>query len=141
VAIKDAVAHERRLRGQVPEAHKAVMVLPMIWDTVVAASVGEVLASPQHRLVLVVPPQLLAYHRVPKTIRVVVEVHWQVGCSLLPHLVHLRRFWEPRVFVLVGGLALQLLATNLLELRGSIVTNDLRSQVNSGEMVNILSKR
>jgi hypothetical protein len=55
--------------------------------------------------------------------------------------VHLGRFWEPRVFVLVGGLALQLLATNLLELRGSIVTNDLRSQVNSGEMVNILSKR
>ena len=102
---------------------------------------GEVLPSLQHRLVLVVPPQLLAYHRVPKTVRVVVVVNRQIRCSLLPHLVHLRRFWELCVFVLVGGLSLQLLATNLFELRGSIVTNDLRSQVNSGEIVNILSKR
>jgi hypothetical protein len=42
---------------------------------------------------------------------------------------------------LVGGLALQLLPPDFLELHHIILTKLLRSQVNSGEMVKILSKR
>jgi hypothetical protein len=55
--------------------------------------------------------------------------------------VDLWRFWEAEVLVLVGGLALEFLPADLLELRGARLTKFLRSQVNSGEMVKILSKR
>lgn len=102
---------------------------------------SEMFAGFKHGLVGVVSPQLLTNHRVPEAVVVVVEVHWQVRAALLPHLMHLWRLGELLILVLVGGLALQLLTPDLLELSKKAITKLLRSQVNSGEMVKILSKR
>lgn len=77
---------------------------------------SEMLAGFQHGLIGVVSAQFLADHWVPETVLVVVEVHWQVRAAFLPHLVHLWRLGELQVLVLVGGLTLQLLPPDFLEL-------------------------
>jgi len=63
-----------------------------------------------HWLSLIVSFEFLADDLVPKTIRIVIIVDWQVRCALLPHQMHLWRHYWFCIFVLSCGLALYLLS-------------------------------
>jgi hypothetical protein len=101
--------------------------------------VAEESAGLQHRLVCIVPPQLVAYYGVPKAIVVVVVVHWQVRSPLLPLLKQLGWLGEAKIFVLIRGLAPEFLFPDLVELHRGGDTKVAMSQVNSGLSVRTFS--
>ena len=64
----------------------------------------EVPACFEHGSELVVAFEFVTDDRVPEAVIVFVVVDGEVGCTFLPHFVHLWRFWVLEVFVLVRGL-------------------------------------